>query len=899
LRDRGPASKTRLVLLAAAAATASALIALAPIRRAASPAQAPAPTESAPPVATTDRQGGRPNVLFILFDDLGSFETGSGAVRTPNLDRLVARGRRFDAAYSQYPMRAPSRMSIMTGWRPERTGVWGEPDGRVEGATPLQEHFHAGGYSTARLGPVYFGPGENDFRWDSILKVSPSDTADERALSVVTQPREPFFVTVALGGTPERVTTALGEAPEPAPELPAIATGPLDPLARPGGTVRPRGLSASAQEVLAKRARGRPAAQDAHLGTFLDALDRRGLTERTIVVLVGGVAPSGVHGAIPRTDLLFDETLHVPVVIAGPGVAAPGTPAKGLVELVDLYPTLVEMAGLRAVAGLDGLSLVPVLKDPAAVVRSAAFSSVGREAGQIGRSLRTSRYRYTEWPDGSEELYDHQDDPQEFTNLARRPGQEATIARMRGLLGERERSRPRAEPRAGDPGRRNVLFILLDDLNAHIGAYGYDVATPNIDRLAARGRLFTHAYAQVAMCSPSRSSFLSGWRPERTDIWTNLTPVRQHLQGAKPLQEHFHASGYFTGRVGKIYEGAMSDQFDWDFDDEAAAPTDEGRRDDDNVRGAWWVATDNDDAHEPDGARVRRLAQIIEEHRRGPFFLAAGLSKPHLKWIAPRKYFDMYPPEAVRLPAAPPDDLEDIPAIAIKNRPQERPGVPLAGREPPGMIDDPRFAREAIAAYHASVSFVDAQVGVLVDTLDRLSLWDSTIVVLLGDHGFHLGEHHGLWRKDTLFEEAVRTPLVIVAPQVARPGTPAEAEVELLDLYPTLVELAGLPRVAGLDGASLVPMLLDPAQRVRTGALSFRRAKAPPLGVSVRTARYRYTEWPDGSEELYDHASDPGETRNLARAPAAAAALREMRALRAAGPVPHASPGPDGGSRSE
>jgi uncharacterized sulfatase len=372
--------------------------------------------------------------------------------------------------------------------------------------------------------------------------------------------------------------------------------------------------------------------------------------------------------------------------------------------------------------------------------------------------------------------------------------------------------------------------------------------------------------------------------------------VRQHLQGAKPLQEHFHASGYFTGRVGKIYEGAMSDQFDWDFDDEAVAPTDEGRRDDDNVRGAWWVATDNDDAHEPDGARVRRLAQIIEEHRRGPFFLAAGLSKPHLKWIAPKKYFDMYPPEAVRLPAAPPDDLEDIPAIAIKNRPQERPGVPLAGREPPGMIDDPRFAREAIAAYHASVSFVDAQVGVLVDTLDRLSLWDSTIVVLLGDHGFHLGEHHGLWRKDTLFEEAVRTPLVIVAPEVGRPGTPAEAEVELLDLYPTLVELAGLPRVAGLDGASLVPMLLDPAQRVRTGALSFRKAKAPPLGVSVRTARYRYTEWPDGSEELYDHASDPDETRNLARVPEAVAALREMRALRAAGPVPHPSPGPDGRS---
>jgi len=168
-----------------------------------------------------------------------------------------------------------------------------------------------------------------------------------------------------------------------------------------------------------------------------------------------------------------------------------------------------------------------------------------------------------------------------------------------------------------------------------------------------------------------------------------------------------------------------------------------------------------------------------------------------------------------------------------------------------------------------------------METLDRLSLWDSTIVVLIGDHGFHLGEHHGLWRKDTLFEEAVRTPLIIAAPQVQRPGKAASAEVELLDLYPTLVDLAGVPRVRGLDGASLVPLLADPDQRVRAGALSFRKAKAPSLGVSVRTARYRYTERPDGSEELYDESRDPGERRNLAGDASATAALVEMRAVRA------------------
>jgi uncharacterized sulfatase len=182
------------------------------------------------------------------------------------------------------------------------------------------------------------------------------------------------------------------------------------------------------------------------------------------------------------------------------------------------------------------------------------------------------------------------------------------------------------------------------------------------------------------------------------------------------------------------------------------------------------------------------------------------------------------------------------------------------------------------------VTFVDAQLGVLLDTMDREKLWDRTVVVLVGDHGFHLGEHRGLWRKDTLFEEALRTPLVIAAPDVRRAGEAAAAPVELLDLYPTLLDLAGLPPLGGLDGSSLRPILEDPGRAVRPAALSFRKAKAPPLGLSVRTERYRYTEWPDGGEELYDHQTDPGEARNLARAPAAAEALEAMRRIRAAGP---------------
>ena len=869
----------KVVIAAAAASAASALIAFAPVR----PRRPEAPAAAAP--------SSRPNVLLILVEGSTASER---RVRTPNLDRLAQRGRRFEAAYTTYPLAGASRTSLMTGWRPEKTGVWGEPDGRVDGATPLQEHFHASGYFTARVGPIFHGPGEGEFRWDAVSAPRASVPLATRAAAAVTQAREPFFVAVSLGSAPAArpASAARPAAGEAAPELPAIAAGPLDALARPRGTAQPRRLADAERQVLMAAEDARLLALDAQVGTVLEALERRGVTQRTIVVLAGDTsAPTGAHGALGRTDLLFEETLRVPLLIAGPDVASPGTPAKALVELVDVYPTLLEACGLPPVEGLDGRSLGPLLRDAAGTVRAAAFSSVGRASGQIGRSLRTARWRYTEWPDGSEELYDHETDPRELANLAALPGQASTITEMRRLLAAREKYAPAASGAPRPPGRRlNVVFIIADDLNVHLGAYGYDVATPNIDRLAARGRRFDRAYAQVAMCSPSRSSLLSGWRPERTDVWNNLTPVGQHLQGARPLQAYFRDHGYFAGRIGKIYEGAVSDQFDWDIDDEAARPSEEGRRDDDSVRGAWWIATSNDDAHEPDGARARRVAELIEQHRSRPFFLALGFSKPHLKWVAPKRYFDMYPPEAVKVLPEPADDLQDIPAIAIKNRPQERPGVPLAGREPPGMIDDPKFRREAIAAYHASVSFIDAQVGVIMETLDRLRMWDRTVVVLLGDHGFHLGEHHGLWRKDTLFEETLRTPLIIAAPQVQRPGEAAAAEVELLDLYPTIVDLAGLPRVPGLDGASLFPLIRDPAQRIRTGALSFRKAKAPPLGVSVRTARYRYTEWPDGSEELYDHAADPGETRNLARDPGAAAALAEMRALRATGPAMAPSP---------
>jgi arylsulfatase A-like enzyme len=246
--------------------------------------------------------------------------------------------------------------------------------------------------------------------------------------------------------------------------------------------------------------------------------------------------------------------------------------------------------------------------------------------------------------------------------------------------------------------------------------------------------------------------------------------------------------------------------------------------------------------------------------------------------VVPERYFGLYPPDSIAPVPFPADDLADVPAIAVKTQPQPLPGLALAGREPPGLVHDPAFRREAIAAYQACVSFADAQVGVVLDALDRHDRWKDTVVVLVGDNGFHLGEHGGLLRKDTLFEEALRVPLVVAAPGLAA-GAVVQAPVELVDVYPTLVELAGLEPPPGLDGRSLAPPRLAGEPVVGNGyARSWRRVRPPEHGYSLRTERLRYTLWPDGSEELYELRGSGVEAENLAGKPEWSADKARLRA---------------------
>jgi uncharacterized sulfatase len=437
---------------------------------------------------------------------------------------------------------------------------------------------------------------------------------------------------------------------------------------------------------------------------------------------------------------------------------------------------------------------------------------------------------------------------------------------------------------AGVPvAQPNVLFIVVDDLATTLGCYGNGVVrTPNIDRLADRGVLFESACAQYPLCNPSRTCLLSGRRPGTTRVFAQPTSPRAYLGNAAFLPEHFARNGYVAGGVGKIAHHGHEETLTWDWFRFINYP--EYIDDDDGDGLLSWSVSDKPDDEEPDGIAARLAVNFLERHSDGPFFLTVGFRRPHAPFIAPRSYFDLYDPNAIALPSAPPGDLDDVPRVAVRYH-----------------LESPRWntphdeQRQLIAAYYACVSFVDAQVGLLLDALDRLGLAGETIVVLTSDHGFHLGEHGGLWAKGTLFEEAVRVPLIVARPNTAPARSPRL--VESVDIYPTLADLCGLPIPHGLEGTSLVPLLDEPNLEWKPAAFTTVKREEGVMGRSVRTEKYRYTEWGSPREaELYDLDADPQQFVNLARTPAyaeiAASMRRTLRAgWRAARPRPDAELG--------
>jgi iduronate 2-sulfatase len=435
--------------------------------------------------------------------------------------------------------------------------------------------------------------------------------------------------------------------------------------------------------------------------------------------------------------------------------------------------------------------------------------------------------------------------------------------------------------------RRNVLFIAVDDLRNELGCYGVQgIHSPNIDRLAARGTAFDRAYCQQAVCSPSRTSLLTGCRPDTTKVYDLEKHFRKELPDVVTLPQHFKNHGYFTRSVGKIYHGGLDDKPSWSEPPaKAGRPAYQLKENQDLVarkaaaaagktfvtssarsnatKGPAYECADVPDNAYSDGAIADAAIEMLREAKDKPFFLAVGFLKPHLPFVAPKKYWDLYRRDEIPM-AANPFAPKDAPKFALTDWGELRAyeGIPKAG----ALTEEQ--ARTLKHGYYACVSYMDAQLGRVLEELDRLGLREQTVIVLWGDHGWKLGEH-GAWCKHTNFENDTHAPLVCSAPGQKAPGRHTKALVEFVDIYPSLCELAGLPLPAHLEGTSFVPLLNAPDQPWKKAAFSQYPRGGGVMGYSMRTDRYRLTRWlnRDGTEaarELYDHLTDPQENVNIA-----------------------------------
>lgn len=426
----------------------------------------------------------------------------------------------------------------------------------------------------------------------------------------------------------------------------------------------------------------------------------------------------------------------------------------------------------------------------------------------------------------------------------------------------------------------NVLFIAVDDLRPDLGCFGDPVAvTPNIDRLATEGMLFSRAYCQQAVCGPSRASIMTGLRPDNIRVWDLETHFRENIPDVITLPQYFKKQGYHAREVGKIYHDPLKakDPKSWSASS-VLHVTQNGRGHkyvlDENctgkMKGAATEMADVPDTAYIDGKVCHAAIEILNEIKDSAFFLAVGFRRPHLPFSSPAKYWNLYKPEEIP-PIKNPTPPAGVPEIALHNWKELR-----------GYSDMPELGDVSLAdalrlrwGYYAAVSYVDAQIGKLVDELKRLDLYSNTVIVLWADHGYHLGEHN-LWCKITNFELDTRVPLIISLPGLKTAGTRTDAIVELVDIYPTLADVCGLGIPEGLGGRSLKPLLEDPEAEWDKPAISqfprpgYYSEKPEFMGYSMRTDQYRYTKWirietgEAFARELYDHFADPWEEVNLA-----------------------------------
>jgi len=425
--------------------------------------------------------------------------------------------------------------------------------------------------------------------------------------------------------------------------------------------------------------------------------------------------------------------------------------------------------------------------------------------------------------------------------------------------------------------RMNVLFIAVDDLRTEASIFGKKyIHSPNLERLASRGVTFNRAYCQQAVCSPSRSSLLTGTRPDTTKVWDLVTHFRKALPEVVTLPSHFKNNGYFVQGMGKLYHSSLDDPQSWSIPWTSpkknitvyGLPVNiakEKGKGEAKKRGPAFESSEVPDNTFHDGALAEMAIKALGEcvKKKEPFWLGVGFIKPHLPFVSPKKYWDLYDPAKIEL-APNPFKPKGAPDYAFSSGGEIR----NYDNIPDGKISDD-LARQLKHGYFAAISYMDAQVGKLLDELDRLKIADNTIIVLWGDHGWKLGEH-GAWCKHSNVENDTNAPLLISVPGFKSAGSKTNSLAEFVDIYPTLAELCGLPKPQHLEGVSLVPVLISPETIVKNAAFS-QYPRSNIMGYSMRTERYRFTRWVNRNDhtkvdsvELYDHQTDPQENINIA-----------------------------------
>jgi len=870
--------------------------------------------------AATLQAEDRPNIVLIVSDDQGygdiSCYKHPQEVQTPQLDRIARAGTRFSSGYSSAYVCAPSRAGLMTGRYQQRFGFYSGGDSRI--GLPLDqvtiaEHLQQAGYATGMFGkwhlglekphhPLsrgfdefygFLGHGAHDYfelkktddhnsiwrNWERIDDTGYlTDNLGREAASFIRRHKdEPFFLYLPFNA----VHWPLQAPPEDVAEF-------------------------DNQNPQRNIYLGMLKRMDLAVGVVLDELETQQLTDNTLVLFYsdnGGSKKVLANNGQLRDfkQSAYEGGVRVPFLVSWPGVLKAGQQLDQPVISLDFFPTICEAAGLSLPAGasLDGKSLLPLLRGEQQgplherLYWDGGEGRIGMRSGDwklVGRNDEYQLFNLAADVGEQQDLAGKQPDKLQEMKAQFQAWRKTLPRTLRQQRTDGSTTAPPPKPSTGSQQKRpNVLLVICDDLNRHVTTSGYPhIQTPSLDRLAAIGMKFNRAYCQYPVCGPSRASFLTGVYPESTGILDNKSDIRNVRPDLKSLPQLFKEGGYWTGGVGKVFHGSLdhgetawneyhSFQNEWNpvlkpiqdaFEKEHGAidlPQ--------NVK-AWRAVyrkhrstiggqappgfgpTTMTDAQHRDGKNVRQVASWIHDKAHGdkPFFIACGIHKPHVPFWAPQKYFDQYPLDKLTLEPVPADDWQDIPPLALNHR------YKAFGFE--AGIENNARRRQYMQAYHACISFVDAQVGLLWQALDQNKLWDDTVVVFMSDHGYHLGEHFQ-WGKVTLFEECARVPLIVHVPGVTEAGSSSERLVELVDLLPTLCELSAIPIPSQVQGKSLTGVLQDPELPVKRVAYTVVRRGAQ-LGRAVRAERWRYALWGESGSELYDLRRDPAEIKNLA-----------------------------------